>query len=44
MWHDFLKCLGRLSLAFHQETLVYFKESGSTTCIKQQKGQIMSTL
>ena len=23
MWHDFLKCLGRLSLAFHQEALVY---------------------
>lgn len=46
MWHDLLKCLGRLTLAFHQETLVYFKmqESGSTTCMKQQKGQIMSTL
>ena len=25
MWHDLLKCTGRLSQAFHQETLVYFK-------------------
>ena len=24
MWHDLLKCPGRLSVAFHQETLVYF--------------------
>ena len=24
MWHDLFKCRGRLSVAFHQETLVYF--------------------